>query len=644
MTFVSYAPQRQDAVLWRALQNVTEGGWIDVGPRDPDSGVTRAFYDRGWRGINVTSDPRVHALFRQFRPLDTNLRSMPLRELWEAHVFGPVHFLNLCADGEERAVLASLDLARQRPWIVLGAASTDGAAGWENALEAAGYVLGREEGPTRIFVAKERPEVLGSLDAGSAPDVVVAGSDHAATAENRLLRTQRDRLLEIVTSANGGFDARKAAHLGPYLDGPLPSLAAPASQLCTQSQLDDPLYRRWCSVLKEVPSAHRKQWEFVYIMQVLWSRGLLRPGVRGLGFGCGNEPLASAMAMYGCEVVATDLDPDDQRARNWRESDQHAAGKVEALNARGICRPDLFARRVTYRNVDMNHIPEDLRGFDFVWSSCALEHIGSIRHGLDFIRNAMHCLKPGGWAVHTTEFNLTSNDATLESPGLSFFRALDLETVAAELGLEGHAVAPFNLNPGDTLLDRYVDLPPFEVSAIHLRLRFANHTLTSVGMVVRKKDEIAAPRDAADLPGPEAYERALAPLVARIEADANDRQAFVETAALLESVGDFAGARQCLEVALDQNPKDASLWQALIDQSVARGDPLRAARDACDALAQLPADGRGDWHLRVARANLAGGAPADARDAVESGLAAFPGHPGLLSLQAALPRLAFAVR
>ena len=112
---------------------------------------------------------------------------------------------------------------------------------------------------------------------------------------------------------------------------------------------------------------------------------------------------------YGCEVVATDLDPDDTRSKDWQDTDQHASGRVEALNSRGICPSDRFFRQVRYRNVDMNFIPEDLRDFDFVWSSCALEHIGSLRHGLDFILHAMDCLKPGGWAIHTTEFNLTSN-------------------------------------------------------------------------------------------------------------------------------------------------------------------------------------------------------------------------------------------
>jgi 2-polyprenyl-3-methyl-5-hydroxy-6-metoxy-1,4-benzoquinol methylase len=636
MAFVSFAPNREDAILWRALESVERGTYFDVGRCDPDvDSVTRAFSERGWRGVNVVATPAGLALARQFRPLDASVAlegAASAVAAWRDHVRGPVHFVNVdVAPNDSRAVLEALDLARGRPWIVVVARAHPDL---DNLFRDAGYVFARPAGATRIWAASDRAGVLQALQAGDAAGVVT-GPEHEAAEETKLLRKQRDRLLTMVTSGGGGFDAQKHPHLAPYLGGPLPSLAAPQSQLCTQGQMDEPLYRRWCGLLRENPCAHRKQWEFVYIMQALWTRGVLRPGSRGLGFGCGNEPLASAMAAYGCEVVATDLDPDDERSKDWRETDQHAAGKVDALNTRSLCPPDLFAKQVRYRNADMNRIPEDLRGFDFVWSSCALEHIGSIRHGLDFIHNSIKCLKPGGVAVHTTEFNLTSNGVTLESPGLSFFRALDLETVAAELGFQGHEVAPFNLHPGDTLLDKYVDLPPFEVSALHLRLKSLDHTITSVGMIVRRAAGAPAPRD---LTGPEteAHERALEPLIARMEADPHDVSNFLALARVLEAAGDFAKARQCLEVALDQNPKEPALWQALVDQSLARSDAIGAANDARDALAQLPSDGEGDWHLRVARACLARGAPAEARAWVEDGLAALPFHAALLRLRAAV--------
>ena len=638
MAFISVAPHGEDALLWPVLGHVEPGRYIDVGVRDPDrDSVTKAFYERGWRGLNLAASREGLVLSRQFRPDDVNLEpSIRLGDAWRSHVEGEIHLLSVGPGADERTVLASLDFGHQRPWIVVLSGVADrrepNSADCQDSLTVAGYALTHRTDASRIYVAQERAGLFNALATGGA-SIVDALSGHATAEESRMLRRQRDALLAIVSSRNGAFDASRHRHLEPYLDGPIPTLGAPASQLCTDSQLEEPLYRRWCGLLRESPCAHRKQWEFVYIMQALWSRGLLKPGARGLGFGCGNEPLAAAIAAYGCEVVATDLDPDDQRSKDWRETDQHAEGRVEALNSRRICTPDRFAKLVTYRNVDMNRIPEDLRDFDFTWSSCALEHIGSIRHGLDFIHNSMRCLKPGGWAIHTTEFNLTSNDATLESAGLSYFRVFDLETVAAELTQQGHAVEPFNFNPGKALLDQYVDVPPFEFS-VHLRLRALDHTITSVGLLVRKATTPGIePRASLD----DSHARALESRVAGIEADPHDVANFIEAARLLDAVGDGGRARQCLEVGLDQNPRAHALWQELVHWSASRGDAAGAAMDARHALAQLPAGGHGDWHVRVATACLARGAVDDARDVLERGAAFFPDHARLRQLTAALP-------
>ena len=268
----------------------------------------------------------------------------------------------------------------------------------------------------------------------------------------------------------------------PFLDLslPEPTLADPVVQLCTEAQFREPDYARWCEAIAEAPRLHRKQWEFVYILQVLERHGMLAPGRRGLGFGCGREPLAAAMAARGCTIVATDLDPNARASREWIKTGQHAAA-LDDLNDRGLCDPAAFRERVSHRSVDMNAIPDDLRGFDFVWSSCAFEHLGSIAHGLRFVRNAMACLAPGGLAVHTTEFNLTSNLSTLESPLLSVYRRYDIDGLAERLAREGHRVPRRNLNPGTGQVDRYVDLPPYN-SMPHLRLMLDRYATTSIGL------------------------------------------------------------------------------------------------------------------------------------------------------------------
>jgi SAM-dependent methyltransferase len=254
--------------------------------------------------------------------------------------------------------------------------------------------------------------------------------------------------------------------------------------MCTESQFREPRYAQWCRALKEIPALHRKLWEFVYTLQVLETAGLLQPGRRGLGFGCGREPLAALMAARGCEVVATDLDAAASAGHGWIETDQHAA-RLDDLNDRGICPPEQFERRVRFLSADMNAIPEALSGFDFVWSCCSLEHLGSIEHGLGFVRRAMRCLRPGGIAAHTTEFNLSSNLRTVESRDLSVFRRHDLERLVRDLKREGHSAWPLNFNPGDGPIDRYVDLPPYR-SEPHLKLRLDRFVITSIGLVIQR--------------------------------------------------------------------------------------------------------------------------------------------------------------
>jgi len=47
-------------MLWRALKHIERGFYIDVGAWSSDlDSVTRAFYEHGWRGINVEPNPEA---------------------------------------------------------------------------------------------------------------------------------------------------------------------------------------------------------------------------------------------------------------------------------------------------------------------------------------------------------------------------------------------------------------------------------------------------------------------------------------------------------------------------------------------------------------------------------------------------------
>lgn len=264
-----------------------------------------------------------------------------------------------------------------------------------------------------------------------------------------------------------------------------PSLTRPISQACTAAQFTEFPHLYWCKQFREAVREHRKQWEFTYILQALATSGKLAPGLRGLGFGVGNEPLTAIFADRGVMVTATDLATEEAERIGWTKANQHAHS-LTSLNDRGICEPEEFARLVQFRFVDMNAIPDDLQEFDFCWSACALEHVGSIELGLQFIKNTIDRLRPGGVAVHTTELNCNSDTETIETGGTVLFRKSDLRRVAEDLKREGHQIR-MTFDLGDQPLDIFVDLPPYSGDR-HLKLQIEKYVTTSFGLIIRKKE------------------------------------------------------------------------------------------------------------------------------------------------------------
>ena len=258
------------------------------------------------------------------------------------------------------------------------------------------------------------------------------------------------------------------------------------STFCREKDFIQPWFRYWTWRIRSGLRYHRKLWEFMFICQALWERGLLRPGARGLGFGVGGEPLPALFAAHGCEILGTDLGSEGAESLGWIGSAQHAAEK-EALRRSAICPDDLFDQLVSFQACDMNHIPPDLTAFDFCWSSCAFEHLGSIEKGLAFVENSVNCLKPGGWAVHTTEYNLFSNDATVDNAGTVLFRRRDFEALAARLAEKGHRMAALSFEPGDGLIDNYIDVAPY-CEEPSLRIALFGFATTSFGIVVQRAD------------------------------------------------------------------------------------------------------------------------------------------------------------
>jgi hypothetical protein len=264
------------------------------------------------------------------------------------------------------------------------------------------------------------------------------------------------------------------------------------SSLCTEEQLTSEPFLAWADLTRPawdegmtgIPVlTHRKLWEWLFIIQALSERGMLAPGKRGIGFGVGQDMLTALFASFGCDIVATDLDVEAAEQAGWVASGQHSTDESQ-LNRFGLCDPEAFGQRVTFRNVDMNAIPADLTGFDFSWSACAFEHLGSIGQGQRFVLSQMGCLRPGGVGVHTTEFNVSSDDATYETGGTVLFRRRDIEWLVRRLRVAGHGI-DVDFDPGHTEADLHVDTEPFTTT--HLKMMVGEYVTTSLGLIVEKR-------------------------------------------------------------------------------------------------------------------------------------------------------------
>ncbi|MBK8973273.1 MAG: FkbM family methyltransferase [Hahellaceae bacterium] len=206
MTFISYAQNFEDVILWRTLKLFGPGQYIDVGANHPviDS-VTLSLYQRGWRGINVEPVPHFHQLLVEQRPDEVNLCTAVGRDtgtlaFYENQNTGlstldnnvaefqrqqgyaftektvitisladicdqyldkakPFHFLKIDVEGFEQQVIDGMDFHRWRPWLILIEAPFNRTPDWEAALLDAGYQLAYKDGLNNFYLAQEHPEL-----------------------------------------------------------------------------------------------------------------------------------------------------------------------------------------------------------------------------------------------------------------------------------------------------------------------------------------------------------------------------------------------------------------------------------------------------------------------------------------------------
>ena len=311
--------------------------------------------------------------------------------------------------------------------------------------------------------------------------------------------SQHNRLINWNIKNFGYQMARELAPQRLITEGELKTLPL-ASKATRQADIESSWLAYWCAQLGARVIYHRKIWEICFLLQALHDLELLSPGKKGLGFACGEEPIPSYLASKGIAVTATDLSPEEVAGRGWAETGQHSSSIDKLWHSHLIAR-EQFDRLVTLQFVDMNSIPKSLANYDFCWSICSLEHLGSIAKGLDFIENSLSVLRPGGAAIHTTEFNIDNEGPTVDNWPTVLFQRKHFESIAERLTKQGHDVAPLNFDFGDGPLDNFIDLPPYEwkrqvgdaefpivrENPAHLKLSIDGFACTCFGLIIRKK-------------------------------------------------------------------------------------------------------------------------------------------------------------
>ncbi len=213
MTFVSFAQNFEDVILWRALNNFGPGFYIDVGACDSTAdSVTKAFYDAGWRGINVEPMKEAYDRIRKDRVRDINLNfavdsqngikkfysidngnglstsvkdyadeyisdgknvstldieTKTLAYICKTFVNEEIKFLKIDVEGSEQSVLEGADFVHYRPWVVLVESTKPNTTimshhSWEPILLTANYTFVYFDGLNRFYVANEKLELLQS--------------------------------------------------------------------------------------------------------------------------------------------------------------------------------------------------------------------------------------------------------------------------------------------------------------------------------------------------------------------------------------------------------------------------------------------------------------------------------------------------
>lgn len=210
MSIISYAQNFEDVMLWRALKNIENGFYIDIGANDPTiDSVSRAFYEKGWRGVHIEPSPEFAEKLREERSdevikqvaigngsgelvfyeiKDTGLstadlkiankhkkngynvselkvKTIPLFSILEEYKEKQIHWLKIDVEGFEKEVISSWGDSSVRPWILIIEStiphSTDESyQEWEALVLAKGYAFAYFDGLNRFYIHENHIDLL----------------------------------------------------------------------------------------------------------------------------------------------------------------------------------------------------------------------------------------------------------------------------------------------------------------------------------------------------------------------------------------------------------------------------------------------------------------------------------------------------
>jgi FkbM family methyltransferase len=204
--FISFAQNLEDFVLWRALKDIKNGFYIDIGAFHPVlHSVSNAFYIRGWRGVNIEANENFIKNFKKYRADEVNerilvsnlkspvlfyridntglstiskkiadkhkyngyqvkvelLKSVTLDNLLSRYSHKSIHWLKIDVEGGEHNVISSWIKSPVRPWI-LCIESTEPLTGrnthasWERQIISKGYKFIYYDGINRFYIHKSK--------------------------------------------------------------------------------------------------------------------------------------------------------------------------------------------------------------------------------------------------------------------------------------------------------------------------------------------------------------------------------------------------------------------------------------------------------------------------------------------------------